>query len=113
MIFPCTGCGACCRKVGLMVSHARAVEYEDGTIGRLVQGFPFQYNEDGACEMLVDGKCSVYKDRPLICRVDDLGVKLRLNQVEWYKENIESCHELMAEEGILEKYKIIWQEEEK
>jgi Fe-S-cluster containining protein len=113
MIFPCTGCGACCRKVGVMINKARSEEYEEGTIGRLVQEFPFQYNESGACAMLIDGKCSVYEDRPLICRVEDLGFKLGVNQRDWYKDNIVSCHELMEEEGILDKYRIIWQEEEK
>lgn len=114
MTFPCTGCGACCRKVGVMVDRVRQEEqYPEGTIGRLVQDFPFNYSESGSCEMLIDGKCSIYSERPLICRVDELGFKLGLNQIEWYKENVESCHDLMEEEGILDKYRITWQEEEK
>jgi Fe-S-cluster containining protein len=79
MRFPCTGCGACCRRVGLMVDGVRKQQYPDGTIGKLVQEFPYKYDENGKCEMLVDNKCTAYEDRPLICRVDDLGNKLGLN----------------------------------
>jgi Fe-S-cluster containining protein len=96
-----------------MVDGVRKQEYPDGTIGKLVQEFPYKYDENGKCEMLVDNKCTAYEDRPLICRVDDLGNKLGLNQSEWYQENISSCHEMMEEDGIIDQYRIIWQEEEK
>lgn len=113
MTFPCTGCGGCCRRVGLMVDVIRKDEYPEGTLGRLVQDFPFEYDTNGKCEKLIDNKCSIYEDRPLICRVEDLGIKLGLNQSEWYQENISSCHEMMEEDGIIDQYRIIWQEEEK
>jgi hypothetical protein len=32
------------------------------------------YDEHGRCPMLVDGKCSVYEDRPRTCRVYDCRV---------------------------------------
>lgn len=54
--------------------------------------FPHEISEDGVCSKLVDNKCSVYDDRPLICRVDDLigdGDKKK-----WYNMNAAACNAL-------------------
>ncbi len=53
MDFPCTSCGACCRQIPL--------------------DSPMNLG-DGVCRHLdtVSQRCSIYAQRPLICRVDDL-----------------------------------------
>ena len=49
----CTECGACCKATPALT----------------VLGFPVK--DDGSCIKLVDNKCSIYEDRPQICRVRD------------------------------------------
>lgn len=60
MSFPCTSCGACCRRLWMMPA---AVLKEQG----------LQTNEHGHCTHLTaDNLCSIYVTRPKICRVDEL-----------------------------------------
>ena len=35
-----------------------------------IKSFPYAATPEGACEKLVDGKCSVYEKRPLICNME-------------------------------------------
>lgn len=53
MSFPCTACGACCRRLPVVSPMALA---------------------DGSCRHLDPGTnlCTVYAQRPLACRVDDV-----------------------------------------
>ena len=70
--FECSSCGACCRNTAKTVAEAKA-KIAKGDTNKLlaaVADFPFGTNEDGSCEKLVDGKCSVYNDRPTICNVE-------------------------------------------
>jgi Fe-S-cluster containining protein len=54
--FPCTGCGACCRRVGI-------IRKELATSG-------IQVREDGSCEHLTaQNQCAIYETRPSVCRV--------------------------------------------
>ena len=47
--FPCTKCAACCKQVrGLMPTK-----------------------KDGSCVYLKEDRCSIYEDRPDICRIND------------------------------------------
>lgn len=63
--------------------------------------FPYTWDETGKCEMLGDdNKCKVYDDRPLICRIDELGEAFMTDKKEWYKSNIRSCNTMMDEDGI-------------
>lgn len=91
--FLCSGCGACCMMVG-----ANNLMPDRG---------------DGACEYLEkDNKtCSIYEDRPLLCRVDDLFERMKeyqpsLNQRAWNMYNTEACHDLIDELQLDNKYKI-------
>lgn len=42
--------------------------------------FPYKTDASGVCEKLVDGKCSVYEDRPLLCNVKELGKAMHVNE---------------------------------
>ena len=79
MEFNCHSCGACCRQAGKI-------------------GLP--HNGDNVCTYLVDNKCSVYDDRPEICRVKDSHkhFKQLISMDEWYEMNEVSCGSLVADE---------------
>ncbi|NLD17895.1 MAG: YkgJ family cysteine cluster protein [Tissierellia bacterium] len=52
-MFRCDMCGECCRNLGKSSIYK---EMHDG---------------DGICRYLDGNKCSIYEERPLICRIDD------------------------------------------
>ena len=102
--FPCTGCGACCMTVGMVLDN---VERLDNPVLRAaVEAFPYKVDENGVCEKLVDSKCSVYEDRPIMCNVAALGVLLKRNPYEFYSENIKYCNQLIDLFGLDQSYKI-------
>jgi uncharacterized protein len=74
--FPCSGCGACCMDVRHI---PELVQYADPTTGRCSNLGPD------------DKTCMVYADRPLVCRVDDLGKLIRLTPRSWRWLNRQSC----------------------
>lgn len=90
--FPCSSCGACCKSVkGLMPTKKGTTE----------------------CIHLIDNQCSIYEDRPLLCRIDEGFEKLSkhfANKKEYYKENAKKCNELIELHKIDSKYKIIIEE---
>jgi len=65
--------------------------------------FPYK-NKDGVCEKLVDNKCSVYKDRPLVCNIQKVAKYFGSSQ--YIKQNIEACNRMMDEDNIPTKYRI-------
>jgi hypothetical protein len=68
--FPCSGCGQCCRFIGKVLnSNVDA----NTPIGALIKEFPYKPNANGDCEMLVDGQCSVYEDRPVLCNIKKMS----------------------------------------
>ncbi len=56
-VIGCKQCGDCCGHVPFSVPE----------INRVFPYWPDEGPED--CRFLVNGKCSVYEDRPLICRL--------------------------------------------
>lgn len=76
---PCGSCNACCRTFHQL--HIRPGEKQARR--RLpkehlcvARGLPPGYlllgcTEEGACPMLVAGRCTIYEDRPLVCRTYD------------------------------------------
>jgi uncharacterized protein len=91
--FLCSGCGACCMTVG-----TKGLMPDRG---------------DGACEHLeADNKmCSIYEDRPLLCKVDELFERMKkhkpnLDQRAWNIYNTKVCHDLIDELKLDNKYKI-------
>lgn len=91
--FPCTMCGCCCKRIGLLI--------EQGI------DFPFKAREDGACEMLTeDNKCKVYDNRPTLCNIDALAKLLHQDKKSFYRQNIKACNKMMENDKIPHEYKI-------
>lgn len=75
-MFKCDKCGECCRNLN------KVNIYKD------------LHNGDGICRYLEGNECSIYENRPLLCRVDESYEKLFKNIMS-YKEylqlNYQSC----------------------
>lgn len=103
--YPCTSCGICCTKVSTAVSNidnlakAYNIPIED-------LQFPYSWDESGKCNMLIDNKCSVYYNRPLMCSIDKFIEVANLDKEEFYKENIKVCNSLMDENRIDKSFRI-------
>lgn len=84
-MFPCTKCGLCCKNVG------RNSLYKDLDRG------------DGICKNLTNTmSCSVYEDRPLLCRIDDAFDKIfavHLSRKKYYELNVQVCYKLQVSAG--------------
>ena len=78
-MFKCDKCGECCRnldKSDLYVNLNRG---------------------DGICKYLVGNLCSIYENRPLLCRVDEsyeILFKDVKDHSDYYRLNYESCKRL-------------------
>jgi len=101
--FPCTECGECCRHVGTILSKT---DIPDTPIGRLFRDFPYGVNEEGYCEMLIDGKCSVYENRPLVCNIKQMNKYFYNNSAEHYLNCALVCNFLIDKAGLDKKYRI-------
>lgn len=76
MRFDCCKCGECCRHLGS--SHIYA-HLHDGS---------------GVCRYLDGDICSIYADRPLLCRVDDVYDAYfsdTISREEYYRLNEQAC----------------------
>ncbi len=88
MKFPCSGCGACCRRVSAFS------EEELGEWG-------LSTKEDGSCvNLLGDNSCAIYETRPDICRVDVQAQKADIDMKSYFIENIRICNQWMDEDGM-------------
>jgi hypothetical protein len=95
MTFGCTSCGACCRRLGLIINEIKKT------------GFPYNVNEKGHCEKLNENnKCTVYENRPDICRIDKKYGISEMTQKEYYLANAKLCNKWMEEDKIDERFKI-------
>lgn len=78
-MFPCDKCGACCRnldKSSVYVSLDRG---------------------DGICRYLRGNLCSIYEERPLLCRIDECYEKFfaeTMTKEEYYRLNQQVCEKL-------------------
>ena len=80
-MFICDKCGMCCKNVG---GSSVYKELDDGT---------------GKCRYLVKNICSIYEDRPLLCRVDEsyeVFFKDKMTLEEYYRLNYEVCNKLKS-----------------
>jgi len=76
---PCGSCNACCRtfhQIHLRPGEKRARRRLPREYLSVAPGLPpgyllLGYTEEGACPVLVGGRCTVYEDRPLVCRTYD------------------------------------------
>jgi Fe-S-cluster containining protein len=91
MEFNCSGCGACCKRIGLQKDKFKELN------------FPYAVNEKGWCEMLDENnKCKVYDNRPEICRMDktyDNYFSKLMTRAEYYTVNTKLCNQFMKEDG--------------
>ncbi|HEY9841993.1 MAG: YkgJ family cysteine cluster protein [Candidatus Sericytochromatia bacterium] len=92
ILFGCNQCGECCRQVQVPLSHAdllrlyrrfgaqpldswlqlHPIEREDPE-AVMIAGRPVLLTlrtrlPEGGCRMLVENQCSIYADRPMVCR---------------------------------------------
>lgn len=78
-MFECDRCGECCRNLDMSPIYS---ELHDG---------------DGICRHLKGNICSIYSERPLMCRVDesyDDIFKDKLSYSEYLQLNYRYCIEL-------------------
>ena len=81
-MFKCDACGECCRHLN------RSEIYKDLDRG------------DGICRYLEGNLCSIYDDRPLLCRVDDAYYEYFQNELsldEYYRLNYQACFRMKEE----------------
>ena len=95
MEFLCSQCGACCRRAGIW----EVAKY----------GLPIK--KDGSCGHLKNNLCSIYEERPLICRAKEFGIFIKkrhsnFNIKQWYIDQTKECHKLIDEDGLDDSYKI-------
>ena len=80
-MFECIQCGECCRHLD------RSELYKDLDRG------------DGVCIYLRGDLCSIYEDRPLICRIEESYNELFsevYTKEEYYRLNEEACMRLRS-----------------
>lgn len=78
-MFICSMCGECCRNLD------KSEVYKSLDRG------------DGVCKYLEGNLCSIYENRPLLCRIDesyDSLFKDKISLDEYYKMNYEVCKKL-------------------
>lgn len=78
-MFKCDQCGECCKNLDKSPIY---VELDTG---------------NGICKYLNGNKCSIYDERPLLCRVDESYehfFKDIMSLEEYYKQNYKVCNTL-------------------
>ena len=102
--YTCNQCTACCHGAHIPLDPheiarlARNLKMQTGEFiaGHLIEGGIVLKNRvDGACSMLREGNCSVYADRPTICRTYPLSRRTRAGVEEFLKPKL-----LSASKGI-------------
>lgn len=88
--FPCTKCGACCRRAGSM------------------PGFPEPVDENGHCVHLQeDNTCGIYEDRPKMCRIDFVARFFPgMTEEEYYEATRRECNKMQRADGQDNQYRI-------
>ena len=104
-MFPCSKCGQCCRQIGKILA---AREHVGGAaITKEVAAFPYAALPSGACEKLgADGQCTVYAERPQLCRVDVMGERMGLSREDNWQLTAWACNELQRRANISHTYRI-------
>ncbi len=75
-MFDCDMCGECCRSIG---GNELFSELDNG---------------EGVCKYLNGNKCSIYQERPLLCRVDDfydMYLSGKMSRDDYYRQNHAAC----------------------
>jgi len=109
--FECSGCSLCCTKVGRAVKDARSwimhnKKSKPDARTLAVAKFPYKFVDGNKCEKLIDGKCSVYDERPDVCNVEksfELFAGTRTKE-QYFKENAVLCNKWIRKAGLDEKF---------
>lgn len=86
-MFPCTKCGVCCKSLKSN-SLYKAMDRGDGVC---------KYYDE------LENGCSIYVNRPLICRIDDMYEKAfseKMTKEKYYAANALACYEAQNLAGI-------------
>ena len=87
MNYPCTQCGACCRRAYLVPE--------------------LKTKPNGHCVNLAeDNTCDIYETRPDICRNEVVAKKLGFDEDLYVSLGIQACNNWMKEDGMNESYLI-------
>lgn len=94
----CNGCTLCCENISKRLHDASTREWSK----ELVKEFPYKPGKDGNCEMLINGKCSVYADRPAICDTNKTFVhqKLTNSKTKWIELQKSMCRTLKIQKKL-------------
>jgi Fe-S-cluster containining protein len=92
-VFPCTSCGLCCQNIGGIK------ELKEFDLG------------NGICKYFDFGnrKCSIYEDRPNICRVDkmfDLVYYKNFTRKDFYVGNAKVCNALQEQFNLDKSFRV-------
>jgi Fe-S-cluster containining protein len=86
-MFPCTKCGICCKS---LKSHNLYEKMDRG------DGVCIHFNE-------LESLCSIYEDRPSICRIDDMYEQFFLEKMtkeDYFIVNAVLCYEAQEVAGL-------------
>lgn len=106
MRFPCSGCGACCRRVDKAVEAMIKLVDQHG-LHEDFKRFPYTWDEHGKCSMLdKDDRCKVYENRPLLCNVEALGDHVGMARKDFFNMNIIACNRLIEMDGLPGRFRL-------
>ena len=93
----CNGCTICCETIGSLLVSGSSEDW----VNELIDKFPYSVDSNGVCEMLKDNKCSVYKNRPIICNINKTFYyqNITKSKKEWLKINKEACTKLKQDKN--------------
>jgi len=72
----------------------------------MVADFPFPVNADGSCSKLVGNLCSIYDDRPAICRHGHARAALGMAPDEFDRFTARICNRLQEADGMPESFRV-------
>jgi uncharacterized protein len=92
-MFPCTSCGLCCQNI-TNIEELKTYDLGNGT-----------------CKYFdcISNECTIYSDRPDICRVDkmfDLVYNKKFTQEEFYIGNAKICNHLQEKYRMDKNFRI-------
>jgi Fe-S-cluster containining protein len=93
-MFPCTSCGLCCQNI------SNIKELKDFDLG------------NGICKYFdsLSNSCSIYENRPVICRVDemyDIEYNKYFTKKDFYIQNAMVCNKLQDKYKLNDSFRVI------
>jgi Fe-S-cluster containining protein len=93
--FPCTQCGSCCRRAGLVKEWVSAGWADEG----------------GPCKFLTpENLCAIYETRPEVCKADwvfeNMPQYSRPSWAIYLKDSAKACNSMMDADGVPSRLRI-------